>query len=96
MQGSDQWQVVLRTLYALEAVLNQGMTQACGEVAVMFQSDPTPVWAATSHPHASVRQQAGKCIKLITGAWRGAGRLPSLFPFSAQRRDEPCCSVPRH
>ena len=42
-QSSSSTQVVLRALYALEAVLVHGSSQACGEVAVMFQSDPGSV-----------------------------------------------------
>ncbi|KAL6764886.1 hypothetical protein V8C86DRAFT_1215418 [Haematococcus lacustris] len=65
--ASPQWLVVLRTLCALEAVLAQGLTQACGEIAVMFQSDPGAVRAALASPHAPLRQQAAKCLKLLVG-----------------------------
>eukprot|EP00195_Chlamydomonas_chlamydogama_P001546 CAMPEP_0202923474 /NCGR_PEP_ID=MMETSP1392-20130828/78467_1 /ASSEMBLY_ACC=CAM_ASM_000868 /TAXON_ID=225041 /ORGANISM="Chlamydomonas chlamydogama, Strain SAG 11-48b" /LENGTH=351 /DNA_ID=CAMNT_0049617155 /DNA_START=57 /DNA_END=1109 /DNA_ORIENTATION=- len=44
--NSPTWQVVLKALCCLEAVLQQGMTQACGEIAVMFQSDPLTVQIA--------------------------------------------------
>lgn len=66
-QGSPQWQVVLRTLCALEAVLQQGLTQACGEIAVMFQSDPSLVRSHITHAQQSVRERAAKCLKLLVG-----------------------------
>ncbi|WIA42842.1 hypothetical protein OEZ86_008769 [Tetradesmus obliquus] len=47
---SPRWQVVLRALAALEAVLQRGSNQACGEVAVMFQSDPQPIRACLQSP----------------------------------------------
>jgi hypothetical protein len=50
LQESQRWQVVLRALAALEAVLQRGSSQACGEVAVMFQSDPSPVRNALNSP----------------------------------------------
>lgn len=50
VQESPRWQVVLRALAALEAILQRGSTQACGEVAVMFQSDPSPVRNTLSSP----------------------------------------------
>ena len=37
MQEGSSWQVVLRALHAVEAVVQQGSTAACGEVAVHFQ-----------------------------------------------------------
>jgi hypothetical protein len=50
LQESQRWQVVQRALAALEAVLQRGSSQACGEVAVMFQSDPSPVRNALNSP----------------------------------------------
>ncbi|GFR49633.1 hypothetical protein Agub_g11706 [Astrephomene gubernaculifera] len=67
MDGSAPWQQLLRALFAVEAVLLQGATQACGEIAVMFQSDPTPVQAAASHPQAPVRERAARVLKLLLG-----------------------------
>ena len=37
MQEGASWQVVLRALHAVEAIVQQGSTAACGEVAVQFQ-----------------------------------------------------------
>jgi len=37
MQEGGSWQGVLRALYAVEAIVQQGSTAACGEVAVHFQ-----------------------------------------------------------
>ena len=37
LQEGSSWQVVLRALHALEAIVQQGSTAACGEVAVHFQ-----------------------------------------------------------
>ena len=37
MQEAGSWQEVLRALCALEAVVQQGSTAACGEIAVHFQ-----------------------------------------------------------
>ncbi|GLC64790.1 AP-4 complex accessory subunit Tepsin [Pleodorina starrii] len=67
MESSGPWQQLLRALYALEAVLLQGATQACGEIAVMFQSDPGPVQAAAGHTQAAVRERAGRVLKLLIG-----------------------------
>ncbi|KIZ05085.1 VHS domain-containing protein [Monoraphidium neglectum] len=52
MEGAGGWQVALRALCALEAVLQQGSSQAAGEVAVMFQSDPAPLQALATAPQA--------------------------------------------
>lgn len=65
MQNSSSWQVVLRALYALEAVLTRGSSQACGEVAVMFQSDPSPVTRAASSSQSAVKDRAQRCLKLL-------------------------------
>jgi hypothetical protein len=65
LQNSSSWQVTLRALYALEAVLMHGSSQACGEVAVMFQSDPSPVTRALSSSQPSVKERASKCLKLL-------------------------------
>ncbi|GIL73671.1 hypothetical protein Vretimale_5445 [Volvox reticuliferus] len=67
MDGSGQWQQQLRAMYALEAVLVQGASQACGEVAVMFQSDPGPLQAATGHTQPAVRERASRVLKLLLG-----------------------------
>ncbi|KAF5838824.1 hypothetical protein DUNSADRAFT_2209 [Dunaliella salina] len=63
--GSDHWQVVLRTLCVLDAILNSGMSQACGEVAVMFQSDPDCVRALQTSHHPLVREKATACMKVL-------------------------------
>lgn len=65
MQNSPSWQVVLRALYALEAVLTRGSSQACGEVAVMFQSDPSSVTRAASSSQSAVKDRAQRCLKLL-------------------------------
>ena len=67
-QGSASHQVILRSLYALEAVLTLGSSQACGEVAVMFQSDPGPVIKASApgQPPAT-RDRASRCLALLLG-----------------------------
>ena len=36
-QDDPSWQTVLRALHAVEAVVQQGATAACGAVAVHFQ-----------------------------------------------------------
>ncbi len=60
--------MLLRSLCALEAVLGQGSSQACGEVAVMFQSDPGPVVkAAGAAQPAAVRERASRCLALLLG-----------------------------
>ena len=64
VQGSGSWQVVLRALSALECVLQQGMTQSCGEVAVMFQSDPSLVTHALQSPQ---QVGAGQRVRAIYG-----------------------------
>ena len=37
LQEGTSWQAVLRALHAVEAIVQQGSTAACGEVAVHFQ-----------------------------------------------------------
>ena len=54
LQEDPSWQVALRALYAVEAVLAQGATAACGEVAVHFQARPaatTPLRSHQCHMH---------------------------------------------
>jgi hypothetical protein len=58
---------VLRSLAALEAILQRGSSQACGEVAVMFQSDPTPVRNALSSPQV--------CLPLVLERGWGGGAV---------------------
>lgn len=65
MEPPSPWQSILRALCALEAVLQQGMTQSCGEIAIMFQSDPGPVRGALSSTQPSVREKAAKVLKLL-------------------------------
>ncbi|BDA40999.1 probable AP-4 complex accessory subunit Tepsin at N-terminal half [Coccomyxa sp. Obi] len=59
------WQTVLRALSAVEAVVQQGSTAACGEVAVHFQADSEPVRRAAASAQASVRQRAAALLKLL-------------------------------
>jgi hypothetical protein len=66
-QSSGSWQTVLRALAALEAVLQRGSSQSCGEVAVMFQSDAQPVRAHLASPHAQVRSRAAAVLALLLG-----------------------------
>jgi hypothetical protein len=61
------WQVALRALCALEAVLQRGSSQACGEVAVMFQSDPMPVQVLATSQQPLVRDAAARCLRLLLG-----------------------------
>ena len=65
--GGPGWQVPLRALCALEALLAHGSGQACGEAAVMFQSEPTPVQVLATHPQAAVRDAAARCLRLLLG-----------------------------
>lgn len=71
LQESPRWQVVLRALAALEAVLQRGSSQACGEVAVMFQSDPSPVRKALSSPQVRVTALALVCAGRPAGSTSG-------------------------
>jgi hypothetical protein len=90
-QEQPAWQVHLRAVCALEAVLDKGMAQACGEVAVMFQSDPSPVKTLAQSPQPSVRERAAKVYLLLTGEHAGvapppagaAARKPAYKPHSA-------------
>ena len=54
LQGDPSWQAVLRALSALEAVIQQGSTAACGEIAVFFQASIYP-WAATHPAQVSIQ-----------------------------------------
>ena len=38
LQDGGSWQAALRALYALEAIVQQGSSASCGEVAVYFQA----------------------------------------------------------
>lgn len=42
------------------------MTQSCGEIAVMFQSDNSPVQAALHHTQALVRDRAQRVWPLLS------------------------------
>lgn len=64
-QESATWQVSLRALCALEEVLQRGSNQACGEIAVMFQSDPSPIRAAVQSGQAQLREHAARVLKLL-------------------------------
>ena len=44
LQEDASWQVALRALYAVEAVVAHGATAACGEVAVHFQARPRSIF----------------------------------------------------
>lgn len=61
------WQEVLRALCALEAVISQGSSAACGEIAVHFQANAEVVRNAMKSPQASVRQCAIRVFKVLGG-----------------------------
>ncbi|KAL0023681.1 hypothetical protein WJX79_000942 [Trebouxia sp. C0005] len=61
------WQEVLRALCAVEAVVSQGSSAACGEIAVHFQANADVVRGAMKSPQASVRQCAMRVFKLLGG-----------------------------
>lgn len=67
MEGPGGWQVALRALCALEVVLQRGSSQACGEVAVMFQSDTMPLQALATSQQQLVRETAARCLRLLLG-----------------------------
>ncbi|DBA99312.1 hypothetical protein WJX82_003226 [Trebouxia sp. C0006] len=64
---SGSWQEVLRALCAVEAVISQGSSAACGEIAVHFQANADVVRSAMKSPQASVRQCAMRVFKLLGG-----------------------------
>lgn len=64
---SGSWQEMLRALCAVEAVISQGSSAACGEIAVHFQANAEVVRIAMKSPQASVRQCAMRVFKLLGG-----------------------------
>ncbi|KAK9841847.1 hypothetical protein WJX81_007132 [Elliptochloris bilobata] len=79
--GGTSWQAVLRALCGLEAVVQQGTSAACGEVAVSFQADPASLHAAAASPQAAVR--AGPSVSAanadpFAGSLAPAGVQPPL------------------
>ncbi|GAX80307.1 hypothetical protein CEUSTIGMA_g7745.t1 [Chlamydomonas eustigma] len=83
MQKMDNtnMQVVLRSLYALESVLQIGSSQSCGEVAVMFQSDPGPVVRASGSKQPAVRDRAVRCLKMLLGEdYQHSSQTPDFPP----------------
>ncbi|KAL3140272.1 hypothetical protein ABBQ38_004540 [Trebouxia sp. C0009 RCD-2024] len=66
MEGGS-WQEVLRALCALEAVISQGSSAACGEIAVHFQANAGVVRTVMKSPQASVRMCAMRVFKLLGG-----------------------------
>lgn len=77
---SGSWQEVLRALCAVEAVISQGSSAACGEIAVHFQANAEVVRSAMKSPQASVRQCAMRVFKLLGGDTLPA---PSHAPAAA-------------
>ncbi|DBA95962.1 TPA: hypothetical protein ACH3X1_001480 [Trebouxia sp. C0004] len=77
---SGSWQEVLRALCAVEAVISQGSSAACGEIAVHFQANAEVVRNAMKSPQASVRQCAMRVFKLLGGDTLPA---PSQTPAAA-------------
>jgi len=91
MEAPGGWQAGLRALCALEAVLQRGSSQACGEVAVMFQSEPTHIQALATSQQQLVREVAGRCLRLLLGddavptevAAAGGGKKGGGKPYAA-------------
>lgn len=50
VQEKGSWQEVLRALCALEAVISQGSSAACGEIAVHFQVHIPLIPCSGHHP----------------------------------------------
>eukprot|EP00884_Botryococcus_braunii_P011304 jgi/Botrbrau1/20174/Bobra.0173s0072.1 len=81
------WQVALRALCALEAVIQQGSSTSCGEIAVYFQADASGVQRAASSPQASVKQRGSRVLQLLgvsSTSAAGTSSKPSSVPGAAQ------------
>jgi len=64
LQEGGSWQGVLRALYAVEAIVQQGSTAACGEVAVHFQVE-LALLSRTMSQCLSEAQWCTRCIAMI-------------------------------
>lgn len=72
------WQVQLRAMAVLHAVAMQGgVSQAHGEIVVLFQSDATPLRNALQSPQPSLRLQAAKTLSVLLNEEVTAEPLPS-------------------
>lgn len=66
-QACTNWQVALRAVCALEAMLQAGSSQAAGEVSIMFQSDPDLLRILATSDNAPLRDKAAWVLKLLVG-----------------------------
>ena len=65
VQEGGSWQEVLRALCALEAVISQGSSAACGEIAVHFQV------SAQQARRAHVAKHAVGSVSMLKAEWEG-------------------------
>lgn len=63
--------------------------QACGEIAVMFQSDPGPVQAAAMHPQATVKERANRVLRQLLGDSAGAAAPQAAAAAHARQQALP-------
>ena len=61
LQEGASWQAALRALYALEAVVQQGSSASCGEVAVYFQA------SLTAHTCVVLLTMVSAMINILAG-----------------------------
>eukprot|EP00208_Stichococcus_sp_RCC1054_P006621 CAMPEP_0206138492 /NCGR_PEP_ID=MMETSP1473-20131121/3366_1 /ASSEMBLY_ACC=CAM_ASM_001109 /TAXON_ID=1461547 /ORGANISM="Stichococcus sp, Strain RCC1054" /LENGTH=918 /DNA_ID=CAMNT_0053531945 /DNA_START=84 /DNA_END=2840 /DNA_ORIENTATION=- len=92
MEGTS-WQAALRALCAVEAIVQQGLSAACGEAAVFFQSDPRALHAAAQSPQATVRARARRVLTAIGAETLpdapSHNRAPAAAPSAAAAEAEP-------
>ena len=97
-QVQGPWQSSLRALCALEAVVQQGASTSCGEIAVHFQSNPTAIQDATRSTQASLRIRANAVLQLLgVGAGSGAAtaiRKPAVETSLLDFGEGPAATAP--
>lgn len=97
------WQATFRALCALEAVITQGNSSSCGQIAVHFQADPSFLEQAARSTQASVRIRASAVLRLLgaeaAAPAAGAGRRAAPAPAQPEKSlldfgDEPAATGP--
>lgn len=98
MQEGGSWQEVLRALCALEAVISQGSSAACGEIAVHFQvSVPSRqsmqwVWLAQAWLYVTEHaRESGTAPSLTVHAF---DKVPGDLPPAPSRQHSPHSQAP--
>ncbi|GMH41993.1 hypothetical protein BSKO_09912 [Bryopsis sp. KO-2023] len=79
IEGSS-WQEAFRALCALEHVIQHGSSVSCGEIAVNFQVDSSPITRASQSTHSTVKNRANAIMKLLGGDEDSNGNQNGVVP----------------